>query len=69
MNYRGLQIILCLLLATPTLAQNRYAIYLKDKANSPYTISQPSAFLSQRAITRRTKNNIPLSPQDLPINP
>jgi serine protease AprX len=50
-------------------SQNRYAIYLKDKTNTPYTISQPSQFLSARALTRREKNNVTISAQDLPITP
>ena len=46
-----------------------YRIYLKDKANSPYSIDNPSAYLSQRAIDKRTRFNIPITEQDLPVNP
>ena len=48
---------------------NCYRIYLSDKNNSPYSISNPSAYLSQRAIDKRTRFNIPITEQDLPINP
>ena len=46
-----------------------YRIYLKDKANTPYSIDNPSAYLSQRAIDKRTHFNIPITEQDLPVNP
>ena len=46
-----------------------YRIYLSDKANSPYSIDNPSAYLSQRAIDKRARFNIPITEQDLPVNP
>ena len=46
-----------------------YRVYLSDKNNSPYSISNPSTYLSQRAIDKRTRFNIPITEQDLPINP
>ena len=46
-----------------------YRIYLSDKNNTPYTIDNPSAYLSQRAIDKRTRFNIPITEQDLPVNP
>ena len=46
-----------------------YRVYLSDKNNSPYSINNPSAYLSQRAIDKRTRFNIPITEQDLPINP
>lgn len=45
-----------------------FYVYLKDKTNSEFSIQQPSAFLSQKAIARRIKNNIPISTEDLPVN-
>lgn len=47
----------------------RYWITFTDKNNSPYSVSNPSAFLSQRAIDRRTNSSIPVTLQDLPVNP
>ncbi|MBL0341828.1 MAG: S8 family peptidase [Bacteroidetes bacterium] len=55
--------------AFSTYAQNRYVIFFTDKNNSPYSISNPSAFLSPRAILRRTQQNIQVTTQDLPVNP
>ncbi|MBN2747582.1 MAG: S8 family peptidase [Bacteroidales bacterium] len=45
-----------------------YAVYLTDKNNSPYQIDNPSAFLSERAITNRQKNHISIDSTDLPVN-
>ena len=60
-----------LLFAFTLSAQNPtcYRIYLSDKANSPYSIDNPSAYLSQRAIDKRARFNIPITEQDLPVNP
>lgn len=49
-------------------AQNYYFVTLRDKANSPYSLSQPQEFLSERAIERRIKHNCPIDSMDLPIN-
>ena len=47
----------------------KYRIYLADKANSPYSINQPEAFLSKRAIERRSRYNIKIDQYDLPVSP
>lgn len=47
----------------------KYVIRFKDKNGTPYTIDNPSAFLSQKAIARRQKQNIPIDATDLPVNP
>lgn len=47
----------------------RYLVLLKDKNGTPYTITQPGAFLSDRAIQRRSTRNIAVSVRDLPVNP
>lgn len=46
-----------------------YRIYLSDKNNTPYSIDNPSQYLSQRAIDKRVRFNITITEQDLPINP
>ncbi len=45
----------------------KLVIQLKDKNNNTYSLSNPSQFLSPRAIQRRTKYNIPYDSTDLPI--
>jgi serine protease AprX len=51
------------------LSDYRYFIRFTDKNNSPYSISNPSVFLSSRALQRRTTQNIPVDNLDLPVNP
>lgn len=46
----------------------KYWIQFTDKSNSHYSITNPSAFLSQRSIDRRTQFNIPVDMTDLPVN-
>ena len=50
-------------------APNKYWLQFKDKNNNPYSINNPSEFLSQRAIQRRINQNIPVSQNDIPITP
>jgi subtilisin family serine protease len=40
-----------------------------DKNNTPYSISAPLNFLSQRSINRRTNQSILITQQDFPVNP
>ncbi len=47
----------------------RYWVMLTDKNDSPFSINEPTAFLSDRAIERRSNQNIPIIEQDLPVNP
>lgn len=47
----------------------RYIVKLKNKGNSTFTLANPSAYLSQRAIDRRTKYNIGIDSTDLPVTP
>ncbi len=44
-------------------------IYFTDKANTPYSLQQPQAYLSAKAVERRQRQGIPLKPRDLPVNP
>lgn len=47
----------------------KYAVHFIDKSNTPYSIDRPGEFLSQKAIDRRDKYNIPLIEEDLPVDP
>ncbi len=66
-------LILCILLInSPLFGQSttrKYLVRLRDKANSPYTISRPEQFLSARSIQRRQRQNIVVRERDLPVNP
>lgn len=46
----------------------KYRVTFSDKSNSTYSLSNPSAFLTNKAITRRTNQNILLNELDIPVN-
>jgi hypothetical protein len=46
----------------------KYRVTFTDKNNSPYSIANPLAFLSQRAIDRRILHGVPVTMQDIPVN-
>ncbi len=52
-------------------AATKYFFYvqLANKSNSPYSISNPTEYLSARAIQRRANFNISIDSTDLPVNP
>lgn len=45
----------------------KYRISLKDKAATTYSLAHPEAFLSEKAIIRRQKQNLPIDSTDLPV--
>ena len=47
----------------------KYWVQLTDKIGTPYSLSNPEAFLSTRAIDRRSKQGIGYKENDLPLNP
>lgn len=48
---------------------SRYIVNLKNKGNGPYTLASPLAYLSQRAIDRRTRYGIAIDSADIPVTP
>lgn len=68
---KQLQLILSIILITDctnSFAQfTRYIIQLKDKAGSPFVVTNPSQFLTQRSIDRRLRYNIAVDETDLPV--
>ncbi len=48
---------------------NRFRVNFSDRNGTPYSISNPSVYLSARAITRRANHGIPIVQNDLPVNP
>lgn len=48
---------------------DRHVVSFTDKAGAPFTFSNPGAYLSQRAIDRRTKYGIAIDSTDLPVTP
>ena len=47
----------------------KHLVYFKDKENSPFSLDNPQQYLSDRAISRRLKQQINVSKRDLPVNP
>ena len=47
----------------------KYRIEFKNKNDNPYSTDNPEEFLSQKAIERRNKQNIPVLLNDLPVTP
>jgi serine protease AprX len=47
----------------------RYIVKFKDKNGTPFSISNPSQFLSAKAIARRAKQHIAIDETDLPVVP
>jgi serine protease AprX len=50
-------------------AQGFFRVSFTDKNNSPWSLSSPEEFLSERAILRREKQGIVVDSLDLPVNP
>ena len=64
--------ILLLLVSGGLVAQEKlshYWISFTDKADTPFSIFEPTAFLSPRALERRDRLHIPIDSTDLPVSP
>ena len=62
--------LLFLILSFTSRAQfSKYIIRFKDKAGTPFSINNPSQYLSARSIQRRARQNISIDSSDLPITP
>ena len=59
----------CLIFTEAQSQFSRYIIKLKNKGGTLYSISTPAAYLSQKAIDRRTKYGIAIDSADLPVSP
>lgn len=57
-----------MVLTAQTTSPNTYWVKLKDKQGTAFQIGHPDAFLSQRAIARRTKQHIAIDETDLPVS-
>lgn len=59
----------CLFFAKTSAQFTRYVIKFRDKGGSGFSLSNPSTYLSQRAIDRRTRYGIAIDSTDLPVTP
>ncbi|MGG9960674.1 S8 family serine peptidase [Ferruginibacter sp. SUN106] len=67
---RILLLLLVIFFANYSFSQStRFIIRFKDKGTSPYSLSNPSVYLTNRAIQRRTRYNLAIDSSDLPITP
>lgn len=55
--------------AQAQIATNIYWVQFTDKNNSPYSIDNPEAYLSSRALQRRANLGIAIDEYDIPVNP
>ena len=46
----------------------KFRVNLKDKVGTAYTVDNPQAFLSERALERRNRQNLPIDETDLPVS-
>lgn len=68
---KNLGLLLLLLLGLPSFAQNQqyaFRVSFTDKDETIFTLTNPAAYLSSKAIARRTKYNIAIDSTDLPVN-
>ena len=47
--------------------RTKHVVFFKDKNETTYLLSQPSAYLSARAVARRTRYSITIDSTDLPV--
>ena len=59
----------CLIFTQSEAQFTRYVVNLKNKGGTPYSFTTPTAYLSQRAIDRRTRFGIAIDSTDLPVTP
>jgi len=45
----------------------KHVVFFKEKNETPFTLNNPSAYLSARAVERRTRYSIPIDSTDLPV--
>lgn len=61
--------LLCCLSITAEAQFSRYIVRLRNKGSNPFSLSNPNAYLSDRAIARRSRFSIALDSSDLPVSP
>lgn len=50
-------------------SKDRYMVFFTDKDNTPFSVSEPLEFLSQRSLDRREKHGVSVITEDLPVDP
>lgn len=60
--------VLLLFSAFKVKSQEYYWVAFTDKNNTSFSLTEPEKYLSERAIQRRIRQNIPIDSLDLPVN-
>jgi serine protease AprX len=68
-KYIVLIVVFCTNYQICTAQFSKYVIQLKDKNNNSFSLTNPTQFLSAKALQRRQTQNILLNQTDLPISP
>lgn len=71
MKKRSAILLITFLVGVQAFAQssyNTYFVQFKDKSNSPFSLSNPSQFLSSKAIERRLRTGLGFDSLDIPVN-
>lgn len=58
----------CLALSASAEKAYKYRVHLTDKQGTEFSIENPQAFLSERAIERRNRQQLPVDTTDLPVS-
>lgn len=66
---KNLYLFILFLISITAFSQEDAWVYFKVKNNSQFYYSNPLEMLSQRALDRRSRQNIPLDLKDIPIDP
>jgi len=67
---KAILLVLFLNLFSCLFAQNyTFWVAFSDKKNSPYSLENPSEYLTERALQRRLKQGLSVDETDLPVNP
>jgi serine protease AprX len=67
--FRSALVILGFIAISAQAQTNRYFVFFKDKIGTPYSITEPQAFLGTASIARRQSQQINVTETDLPVNP
>jgi len=70
-KYIAVLVLMLLVCLSSSYAQTSYYFYvqLSDKSHSPYSLLQPTEYLSERAISRRAAFGLVCDSTDLPVSP
>jgi subtilisin family serine protease len=64
-----LLLVVASLFASAQISTNIYWVQFTDKNDSPYSLDNPEAYLSPRALQRRANQGIGIDSYDIPVNP